>query len=215
MEGRGIALGGFTVHERDLLAVQFHLHLGVFKPGPILVGDGAQHVIGAFREVVVHARLGVGGGQGSGLATIAALADVDHAPRPELRGFQEIVGVLERGVGHMLRCRDVFLHQQGRNGKHIADVVEAVPDIVVGKLVGRMNVHAAQVTDGVIVLGPVQAAQGDMAGIVQLAGGRHRGGLYPGRKRIALRFRGRRQAVRRHVSRTHSLRNSVPRFTLF
>ena len=60
---------------------------------------------------------------------------------------------------------DVLLHQQGRKRKHVAVVVEAIPGIVDRELVRRPKGNAEQITNGVVVLGSVQATSGYTAGL--------------------------------------------------
>ena len=52
----------------------------------------------------------------------------------------------------------VLLHQYRRQAQDVADVVEAVPHIIEGEILGRPEVHPDQVTDGIVILGAIQAA---------------------------------------------------------
>ena len=61
----------------------------------------------------------------------------------------------------------VFLQQQRRERQHVADVVEAVTDVVVGEIGGGLEVDADQVADRVVILGPVEPADRDPAVIVR------------------------------------------------
>ena len=59
-------------------------------------------------------------------------------------------------LGDRLGRGQVFLHEDRRQGQDVADVVEAVADVVGGEVVGRPEVDADQVADGVVVLDPVE-----------------------------------------------------------
>ena len=59
----------------------------------------------------------------------------------------------------------VLLHQDGRDGQHVADVVEAVAGVVGGEIFFGAELDAEQVADGVGVFGAIQAAGGDAAGV--------------------------------------------------
>ena len=61
----------------------------------------------------------------------------------------------------------VLLQEQGRERQHVADVVEAVADVVVGEVGGRLEVDADQVADRVVVLGPVEPADRDPADVAR------------------------------------------------
>ena len=52
----------------------------------------------------------------------------------------------------------VVLHQNGRKREHIADVIEAVAGIVLGKIVGGLIADAEEVAERVVIFGTVQAA---------------------------------------------------------
>ena len=71
----------------------------------------------------------------------------------------------DRLGGDLLCGAQIFLHQDWREREHVADVVEAVADLVVGKVRRRLVVHAKKVADGVVVLAAVEAAQRDAAGV--------------------------------------------------
>jgi hypothetical protein len=62
---------------------------------------------------------------------------------------------------HALGRGHVPLHQHRRQREHVGDRVEAVARVVLREVVGRTQVHAEQVADGVVVLGAVQPADGD------------------------------------------------------
>jgi len=58
----------------------------------------------------------------------------------------------------------VHLDEDGRHREDIADIVEAVSDIVGRELIGRAQVQADQVADRVVVFGAVEAADSEPAG---------------------------------------------------
>ena len=60
---------------------------------------------------------------------------------------------------------EVAIHQHRRDGEHVADVVEAVAEIVGGKALLGAEFDGQQIADGVGVLAAVEAAGGDAAGI--------------------------------------------------
>ena len=71
-----------------------------------------------------------------------------------------------QGRGEDLVGRGHVLFEQDRlEGEHVADVVETVADVVGGELLGGLEVHAAEVADGVVVLGAVEPPDGDAAGV--------------------------------------------------
>ena len=77
-----------------------------------------------------------------------------------------------RGIGgaddllaDLLGGIEIFFHEQRRDRQHVADVVEAVADIVRRKIVRRLEVDAEQIAHGVVVLRAIQSPDGDSAGI--------------------------------------------------
>jgi hypothetical protein len=63
-----------------------------------------------------------------------------------------------------LRRRDVLLHEHGRHGERIADVVEAEARIIRREFVVGVVVDAEQILDGVAVLDAIEASHRDTAG---------------------------------------------------
>ena len=86
------------------------------------------------------------------LADAASLRSQPRQRRVERRRPEE------REARDPLGRGDVLLHQRGRERQHVADVVEAVAGVVLGKVVGRPDVHAEQVPDRVVVFGAIEAA---------------------------------------------------------
>jgi hypothetical protein len=68
-----------------------------------------------------------------------------------------------RRARHALGGHEVSLHQYGRQREHVGDVVEPVPGVVLGEIIGRREVYAEQIADRVVVLGPIEAANRDTA----------------------------------------------------
>jgi len=65
--------------------------------------------------------------------------------------------------------RQIPFHQDGADGEHVADVVEAVADVVGGEVVRRLEIDANEIADRVVVLGAIETAQGDAARIALAA----------------------------------------------
>ncbi len=78
---------------------------------------------------------------------------------------------LERLGAEDCRPRDAFggeqvaLHQHRRDRQHVADVVEAIAGVVLGEVVGRAEIHAKEIANGVVVLRAIQPPDGDAARI--------------------------------------------------
>ena len=71
------------------------------------------------------------------------------------------IGCPKRCADHLLGGGQVHFQQDGRGREHFRDIVKPVADVVGRKLVGRMQVEADQVANGVIVLGAIEAADAD------------------------------------------------------
>ena len=110
----------------------------------------------------------------------------------------------------------VLLEEQRRRGEHVADVVEAVADVVGGEIGGGLEIDADQVADRVVVFGPVEAADGDAADV-----GRFRA-IEIGQDafdRLDDRFDARRRAAawrsdRRHFAGAEHVQDVVPDFAV-
>ncbi len=70
-----------------------------------------------------------------------------------------------RCARHALGRHHVPLGQERRQRQHVADVVEAVPEVVLREVVGRLQIEREQVADRVVVLGAVQAPDRDPPGV--------------------------------------------------
>ena len=68
-----------------------------------------------------------------------------------------------RPLHDALRGGQIPLHQHRRHRQHVADVVETVANVVGGKILGRIKVHADQIADRVPVLRPIQPPHRDPA----------------------------------------------------
>ena len=71
----------------------------------------------------------------------------------------------QRPFGDLLRRVQVLLHQHRRNREHVADIVEAVAQVVGGEVLLRTEIHRQQVADGVGVFRPVEPPRSHVAGI--------------------------------------------------
>ena len=81
----------------------------------------------------------------------------------------------DRLLADRLGGLQVFFHQDRREAEHVADVVEAVADIVGREVVGRMEVDPDQVADRIVVFGAVEPADRDASrveGPAAIRGGR-------------------------------------------
>ena len=101
----------------------------------------------------------VGGFDGAGIHPPDALIliGIFHGDR-----FGQRVG-RDRARGDPLGRRHVLLHEHGRDGQDVADVVEALAGIVGGEVFLRAELHVQQVANGVGVLSAVQAVGRDPA----------------------------------------------------
>ena len=69
------------------------------------------------------------------------------------------------GFHDLLRCREILLHQYRRHRQHITDVVEAVAGIIRRKIIRRLERHADQIANRVVVFRAVQPPERHAAGI--------------------------------------------------
>ena len=109
-----------------------------------------------------------------------------------------------------LRGIEVFLQEHGRDGQHVADVVETVPGVVRGKLLQGVEFHADQLLDGVAVIHPVEPAHGDPAGIGPERVEAERVALDPGGQLLDLLLRQRILVGRRHDMGPRVLQHAQP-----
>src|SRR5262249_24842900 len=61
----------------------------------------------------------------------------------------------ERLVENLVGGSEVLFEQNRLDGKYVADVVEAVANVIGGEVFGRLEVHTTEVADGVVVLGAI------------------------------------------------------------
>ena len=125
--------------------------------------------------------IGAGGEAGQDRAGVGYFVAFRVGPRQELqpgRGNFRLHGTAgesppDNGFGKVdgegprhdrVRGGEIALHQQGRDGEDVADVVEAVTDVVLGKLAG-VEVHADQIANGVAILDAIEPAHRHLAGI--------------------------------------------------
>src|SRR5207237_1374100 len=71
----------------------------------------------------------------------------------------------ERPSGDPLGGPQVSVHQDWRDGEHVADVVEAVAGIVRGEVLFRAERNAQEITNGVAVFAAIEPVRRDPARI--------------------------------------------------
>src|SRR5262249_37984354 len=99
-----------------------------------------------------------------------------------------------------LRSGEVLLQQERRHAEDIADVVEAVADVIAGEVGGGAEVDAEEIADGVVVLSTVEPADRDAARVAALAAINDRELLIEERQdRVTFRGAGLRLLGRRHL----------------
>ena len=109
-----------------------------------------------------------------------------------------------------------LLHQHRRQRQHVRNIVEPVPGIVLGKIVGRMDVDAQKIADGVVVLAAVQPSRGHAAGIGRRdAVDARELALEPRRDGLARRFLGLVLFERRYVAALQHADHVFPVIALF
>ncbi len=125
--------------------------------------------------------------------------------------FTRLVGLPGR-VDDFFGGGEVLFHEDRRHGEHVADVVEAVADVVGGEVVGRVEGDADEVADGVVVFGAVEAADGDPAGVLGAVGaiGLEHIGVEPGVNGVEFGLGRFRLALRRHHAAAEVLRHFFP-----
>ncbi len=176
-------------------------------------GPGPEDVIARLGEGVVDAHLIIAGHQPeAGLAVDAAGARLGDGLGLEPAGRPSglVVGE-DRHVGDRLGGGEVLLHQERRQREDVADVVEAVADVVRGEVVGRPEVDPDEVADRVVVLLAIEPTERDPAGILDRLAARLRDQAFevldePGR----FRLRGLRLVVRGHLPLSDGLKDLLP-----
>src|SRR4051794_21294117 len=69
----------------------------------------------------------------------------------------------DRLIDNALGGGEVLLHQERRHAEHVADVVEAVTDVIGWEVVGWLKIDPDEIADSIVVLGAVEAMDGDTA----------------------------------------------------
>ena len=163
---RGSISGGGDGEVGDLFAVRMQFHTRRFVVG--FGGGGADlDPVLAFASRLEFRRDGAGAGEG-----------VNAKQRgPGGAGRLEIVtatGLLERlgGIGGGQRCGgdslgrgEILFDEQRRDGEDVADVVEAMADIVGWKIFGGSEFDTEQIANRIVVFDAVESADGDSARI--------------------------------------------------
>ena len=163
-----LPFAGGNFDHLQLLVPQLDRQLGQFRPRLLAERMHAQDILTSAGEV--------DGRGGPAFAEKPHDAFVD----PHVLTFAEWLERLARhrrardqrgrirddGDGHdLFRSRQILLEQHRRQREDIADVVEAVAHFIQREICGRLEVHAHQVTDGIVELRAVEAADGDAPGV--------------------------------------------------
>ena len=117
----------------------------------------------------------------------------------------------DRALHDRFRGRQISLHQHGRKGQHIADVVEAVTDVVRRKIFRRQKIHADQIANRVVVFRPIQPPHRDVARVrlgVAVRSFEHR--LDRLQKRRHFLARRPRPFLGRHLAQFHHVHHRLP-----
>jgi hypothetical protein len=151
------------------------------------------------------------------------LDDVVHLEDAGVETAHPVLAVEDAGLGQRISAdgprRDslgrhqVLLHVGGRDGQRRADVVEPVDRIVGGEFLGRAEIHAEKVADGVGVLVPIEAMRhhapgvglGVLVGLVEL-------GLDELHERLDGRLL---DPLRRHLAASHLGEDQLPGVAVF
>ncbi len=136
------------------------------------------------RQGQFHRRQEVGLVLGAGIVARQSIVEVVVKVRQLALGADEIgagavggdrigaerdaVRVTHHGVaGNLPGGLEVFLHHHRRHRHALGVVVETLPaHAVAGEVASGVEIHAGEIADGVVVLGPVQAAQGRLARVL-------------------------------------------------
>ena len=95
--------------------------------------------------------------------------------------------------------RQILFQQHRRQREHIADVVKAITRIIRGKIVRRLEIHAHEIANGVVVFRAIEPANRDAAGVGMVAVALENLGLDPGGDQLAFLRRRLRFFFRRHL----------------
>ena len=128
----------------------------------------------------------------------------------EVGGADLLRGLAGGQAADLARHVDVAVHQGGRDGQDVGDIVEAIAGIVRRKLAGHVHFKAQHVTHGVGIFGAVHAAHGGAAGIGMGLAQRVQRTFQPvGEGDQA--FLGRtRRAAQRHLAQAHPAQDLFP-----
>ena len=152
------------------VAVHAHLHLRRFLAGDALGGENAEAMLAGLER-----RESQRGRAFGDEPHRARRADVSLDRAFEQAGFKLGAANAHGRWSHddlvhdLLRRGEILLQQHRRHRKHIADVVEAVAGIIRREIRRRLEIHAHQVADGVVVFHAIEPANRDAAGIGVLA----------------------------------------------
>jgi len=132
-------------------------------------GPHGESVLGGLEGVEVAERLAAGR---DGVGAVDPLA---QARQGEQLGVVEAPAIGRLGrqhLEHLARDRlggvEVLFEQERRQREDVADVVEAIADVVGGEVVGGLHLHAEQIAHGVVVLDAIEPPQREPAGVALL-----------------------------------------------
>jgi hypothetical protein len=164
LAGRRDGIGKFA----HLFAIDPEGHLQGFGAGRPRAAQQAGDVVVALHGKTMYHMKRTGQAQ-SGEVVIRLDArrgvEIDEPGLVFDHGGRHRWGAVERGARDLFGRRDILLHQRWRHREDVADIVEAVAAVVGREVGGRLEVHAQEVTDGIVVLRAIEATRGDAARI--------------------------------------------------
>ena len=154
------------LHLQRLRAHRLAVHHEV-DDGRLVAGIADAHQVGA-EDVFALARGVKGRGQRRVVEDphlILGATAREHVVPIDIEHIELLLRRRHGAFGDDLGRGDEPLQVDRRERQHIADVVEAVARIIGGEIDGEIAFDVAQVTDGVVVLRVVEAADGHLAGV--------------------------------------------------
>ena len=154
------------IERLEVFLVQAKLHLRRLRPELLAVSQGAQRVFARLRHGEAHEDIAL-----TGQLLRPAVHHVGRRGAIQLARGESADARLRRifrddGRLHdLLRRREILLHQHRRNGQHVADIIEAIARIVRRKIIRRLERHADQIADRVIIFRAVQPPERHASGI--------------------------------------------------
>ena len=128
----------------------------------------------------------------------------------EVGGADLLRGLARGQAADLARHVDVALHQRGRDGQDVGDIVEAIAGIIRRQVAGHVDLEAQHVAHGIGIFGAVHAAHGGAAGIGMGLAQRIQRGFQPAGEGDQP-FLGRtRRAAQRHLAQAHPAQDLFP-----